>query len=597
MSHITEDLSGKDLKDYRLTEIIGGGGMATVYLGTKKDTTLPRKNSTPRTFAIKVLKRSLIAADATYTERFMQEMENILSLRNAPNTIRIQDYGLDGDYYYIVMEHYTGGTLAEYTSQQGGRLSIEEVITILKDIAPAIDAAHKHDIIHRDIKPSNILFDSNRTAILADFGISRAKEAPHLTQMYSVIGTRAYLAPEVFEGQEADIKSDLYSLGVLTYDLLSGIPPERDTSGKISSWHKSTKPLLETVSVPVARVVNRMIHPQPMVRYNSAMEFVAALEVALSVDESDDSTSSNARYDDGQETLVMDEQQSTYTGETPNPSKPFRREPWQNQWERKRLPCWIVFSLLTILGVGSLILVLMVDAGDEDDNPTRTEVAMRDTTEPLATEGASLTASTLTPTQLITPSKTPTETKTPTPTDMPSKTPTVRPTDSPSATWTPSATITFTSNPTQPEVTPTLLVTMTLVPLESGITPLITNAQYEVCENAGKCPYPSSSTARYTSPQFDNDPVVGITWFNAQAFCRENGGRLPLLEEWLTSSQEMRDKDHREWLALDTNNVLARIEGMVDTTPVRVINIDGVSALWEANDHFNDVSFRCVKDS
>ncbi len=282
MAQVTENLTGIDLGEYKLLDLVAGGGMAVVYLGVKKNVTLQNKHDAePR--AIKVLKRSLANADPTYKDRFFREMQTVKSLLSLPYIVRVYDFGIHGDYYYTVMEYYEGGTLAERASQMGGRIPLEEMVRILKYIAQALDAVHESDMIHRDIKPSNILFDSKNRAILADFGIAKVSGETPLTQVHNVIGTTAYLAPELLNGEEATPASDLYALGVMTYDLLEGLPPQRDTSsiGKLIDWHRSSKPFLTTVPMPVAQIVSRMIHPDPAYRYPTAMTFVQALEDAM----------------------------------------------------------------------------------------------------------------------------------------------------------------------------------------------------------------------------------------------------------------------------------------------------------------------------
>ena len=280
-------LYGMVLGGYTILERIGQGGMASVYLAVKAGSA---ESNGLNKKAIKVLPRIEVEKDPSHGERFRQERENLVKLRNAPHVVRISEYDLEGDWYYIVMDYYGGGTLADRI-EEAGRLSLTELLPLLRDIGAALDYAHRLGVIHRDIKPSNILFDEQNQAVLADFGIARSQEVKaHITNPNFVMGTLTYVAPEVLNRQEATYRSDLYSFGIVTYFALSGqsdeLPFDQDTPWeKVVRWYTRRKPLLSEIRPNIPRavvlVIDKMISDDPGKRYGSAGEFVRALEDAV----------------------------------------------------------------------------------------------------------------------------------------------------------------------------------------------------------------------------------------------------------------------------------------------------------------------------
>src|SRR5690606_29043207 len=196
---------------YRIKSRIGGGGMANVYLGydiiLKWDV------------AIKVL-RPEFANDPEFIERFDREALAATSLAH-PNIVSIYDVGEEGDIFYIVMEYVDGETLKDYVKKHG-KLSVEETIDIMEQLTSAIQYAHENGLIHRDIKPQNILIDRSGKIKVTDFGIAVALSATALTQTNSVLGSVHYLSPEQARGGKATKLSDIYSLGIVFYELVTG---------------------------------------------------------------------------------------------------------------------------------------------------------------------------------------------------------------------------------------------------------------------------------------------------------------------------------------------------------------------------------------
>lgn len=225
-------LEGQVLNDrYKVLKLIGGGGMANVYLGN--DTILQRE------VAIKVL-RLEYANDEEFITRFHREAQAATSLSH-PNIVNIYDVGDEDQIYYMVMEYVDGMTLKQYI-QLHAPVEVEEVIDIMTQITSAISHAHDNGLIHRDIKPQNILIDKYGQIKVTDFGIAVALSATALTQTNSVIGSVHYLSPEQARGGKANRKSDIYSLGIVLFELLTGhLPFSGQSAVSIALKHLQTE--------------------------------------------------------------------------------------------------------------------------------------------------------------------------------------------------------------------------------------------------------------------------------------------------------------------------------------------------------------------
>ncbi len=215
------DLIGRKLGPYEIRDVIGHGGMATVYRAYQ-----PSLN---RFVAIKVL-NTVMAQDTEFVARFRQEALAAGGLDH-PNILRIYDADSFEGRQYIVMAYAPGGTLAQRL-RKGGVLSYDEAADTVAQVADALHYAHRRGIVHRDIKPSNILLDEEGRPLLADFGIAQAvSSGPRLTQTGSSIGTPDYMSPEQAEGRRVDGRSDLFSLGIVLYQMATGkMPFQADTS-------------------------------------------------------------------------------------------------------------------------------------------------------------------------------------------------------------------------------------------------------------------------------------------------------------------------------------------------------------------------------
>jgi hypothetical protein len=257
---------------YELEQTIGTGGMARVYLA--HDRTLDRE------VAVKILTPGL-AADPLFVERFRREAQAAAAL-NHPNIVTIYDTGTTDQTYYIVMEYVPGPNLKEAIRQRGA-LPEAEALGIGAQVAAALEAAHHRRLIHRDVKSHNVLLHPTGTAKVTDFGIARAAGASQLTATNTVMGTAHYLSPEQALHQQVDGRSDVYSLGIVLYEALSGqLPFAGDSlvSVAMQQVHEQPAPLrtlCPDLSPQTETVVMKALAKNPAERYQSAGEMRAAL--------------------------------------------------------------------------------------------------------------------------------------------------------------------------------------------------------------------------------------------------------------------------------------------------------------------------------
>ena len=260
---------------YRLESRLGSGGMSTVHLAF--DERLERH------VAVKLLAEHL-AADPAFVSRFQREALAAARLIH-PNIVQVFDSGLDDhrDQHYIVMEYIEGQSCAEILRERGW-LELDEVLPIVLGACAGLDYAHRKGVVHRDVKPGNLLRGVDRVVKLADFGIAKATEQSSITQVGSVLGTAAYLAPEQGRGEEAGPPADIYALGVVTYQLLSGrLPFEGASLTELAiKQQREPPPRLDTIvaAVPpeLARAVEVAMRIDPRQRYPTAAEMGRAIE-------------------------------------------------------------------------------------------------------------------------------------------------------------------------------------------------------------------------------------------------------------------------------------------------------------------------------
>lgn len=265
---------GSILSDrYEILERRGEGGMAIVYRA--RDRILGRR------VAIKVL-RPQYAADTDFVERFRREAQAAASLSH-PNVVNIFDVGTDGDVHYIVMEYVEGRNLKEILREQG-RLPVAKALDIAEGVCLALETAHEQGLIHRDIKPHNILVTRDGHVKVTDFGIARAASTATLTQTGTVIGSVHYLSPEQAIGRQVGVFSDIYSVGVLLYEMVTGkVPFDGESPVAVALKHLQSDPDSPRRACPdvpeaLEKVILRAMAKEPSQRYGTIGEMLADLQ-------------------------------------------------------------------------------------------------------------------------------------------------------------------------------------------------------------------------------------------------------------------------------------------------------------------------------
>ena len=268
---------------YEIIEKVGNGGMATVYRATDK--------VLKRDVAVKIL-RDEFTTDEEFIRRFEVEAQSAARLTNA-NIVSVYDVGVDGNLYYIVMELIQGKTLKEIIIKEGGPLPWKWSINVAIQIASALEVAHRNNIIHRDIKPHNIIITEDGVAKVTDFGIAKAVSNSTITAFGTTIGSVHYFSPEHARGGLTDAKSDLYSLGVVMYEMVTGkVPFDADTPVSVALKHMQEMPqepieLNPNIPMSVNKIIMKALQKDTNLRYQSATEMLEDLNMCLKNPEGD----------------------------------------------------------------------------------------------------------------------------------------------------------------------------------------------------------------------------------------------------------------------------------------------------------------------
>lgn len=432
---------GRQIGQYVIQSHIQKGGMADVYYALDQGLDRP--------VALKILDPRLTQKDEMFIRRFRREARAVARLRH-PNIVQVYTAGITSDnYYYIAMEYVDGGSLEEKLDElarQGRVWDVADSLRIVRQVASALVAAHRAGIIHRDLKPSNILLRANGEPVLTDLGIAKMTSEKTITRTDELVGTPYYMSPEQVSSQPVDARSDLYSLGMIMYEMLTGTRPfTGNTPWEILSKHMTETPrpveeLRPGIPPAVTLIVHTCLAKNPADRYQSAAELVAALDAVL---------------------------QRDGAGAAP---PPLRTElvppPQEERGKRPRLAILLlVFLFLCLLLAGgataltySPLRARLFPAGAlaaVAATPTSAPPTATASATPLPAATAAPVADTAVPspapsdTPTPPPTETPTETAAPTQTATPTKTPKPTRTATPTQTATPTPTPTS-ANPTGP---------------------------------------------------------------------------------------------------------------------------------------------------
>ncbi len=367
---------------YRIEDRLGSGGMSSVFRAT--DTILER------TVAVKILAEHL-SDDERFVARFRREALAVAKLVH-PNIVQVYDTGNDGGQYYIVMEYVKGKSGAQLLQSQG-TLETDTAVDIGMQACAGLDYAHRHGIIHRDVKPGNLMViggpagGGDMTTKLADFGIARASEQTRITQVGSVVGTAAYLAPEQARGEEATPSSDVYSLGVVLYQFLCGrLPYEGASLAELAVRQQSEQPLhpssySDDVPQSVGDAVLVALDSDPEHRFAAAGELADALRRGLGgVSPEQTSATRVMQDDDTASTRHMPRTESTRRA--PRRAAPRQRRPAPAPPPKQKkkggfarnLAALVAILLLAAVAAGVVVLA----SGSDTGNNTSLEDIVRD---------------------------------------------------------------------------------------------------------------------------------------------------------------------------------------------------------------------------
>lgn len=346
---------------YMIVKHIGQGGMADVYVAL--DTLLSRE------VAVKVL-RGELCSDPIALLRFQREAQASCALIH-PNIVEIYDVGEDHGRHYIVMEYIRGKSLKQLILSRGALL-LEEAVDIMKQLVSATAEAHRKGIIHRDIKPQNVLVKDDGTIKLTDFGIALAQDAMQLTQTDSVMGSVHYLAPELARGENATFKSDLYSLGIVFYELLSGsVPFHGDSPVQIALKHMRDEiPSIRSINPSIPQSIENIILKATVknknFRYSTAQEMMNDLSVCLL---QENRNVQKIEFDEGQDSETrktrLVERLDTADKKTKKPIS--QKEVKSKKQSGGNGYALILMAGLTLLGIFGLISVLVLSGTFNQD--------------------------------------------------------------------------------------------------------------------------------------------------------------------------------------------------------------------------------------
>jgi len=523
-----EDLTGKQLGQYRVLGPLGEGGMAAVYRAF--DPALDRD------VALKVLPRHFVG-DPEFSARFQREAKVIARLQHV-HILPVHDFGQEDDYTFIVMPFIETGTLADLL--KGRPLPLPQILKIISQVGDALSYAHQSGIVHRDIKPSNILIDERGNCLLTDFGVAKMVEATvQLTQTGAIIGTPAYMSPEQIMGERVDGRSDLYSLGVVLFEMATGRQPYRaETPPAVFVKHlhdplPMPRSLNPDIPEAIERVILKTLAKQPTGRFQTATDLVKALEAAIL-----ETTRPAAQVPERNrsELATLAEETSDLEIEPPSsppppkvplrpPSTPDRPPPTKQAplfprwgWALAALGILVGIAIVAIIGF-FLIRLLPGLGGTPAAGLAEPQVSMTATPQPVRQAT----------TTLASPTQPPAETAAPLPILGSTQ---ISPEDGMVLLYVPAGEFLMGASPSDPDASDSekprhqvLLEAFWIDRTE------VTNRMYRLCVNADEC-NPPERRSSFDDPNQADQPVVWVSWPGAEEYCQWAGRRLPTEAEW-----------------------------------------------------------------
>jgi formylglycine-generating enzyme required for sulfatase activity/tRNA A-37 threonylcarbamoyl transferase component Bud32 len=524
----------KELGKYEILKEVGRGGFAVVYKA--RDTTLDR------VVALKVL-RPHVAEDNTFVRRFKQEARTAAGLYH-PHIVTIYEVSEEAGQHYLAMAFLPGHTLDERLAAAEGPLPLEKTVSILEQVASALDAIHQRGLVHRDVKPTNVIVDDTGQATILDFGIARAADGTQLTTTGAVMGTPQYMSPEQAEGEGIDHRSDVYALGVVAYQMCTGQAPFDAVSPLVVlrlHADKSPPPPRELnphLPVEVERVLLKALAKEREERYQSAGELARALREAMEAAERSMRREEQLgeRYEQlkavvatqdwgevvalGEQIQALDPNYRDVADLVEQGRKHLRRpkHPTVPAWAWGAGVAGLFLVILVVLGMAVVPRLLETISTTPETTP---EFPIEAPTEPFAlSEGGTW----------------------------------IRPADGMVMVYVQAGEFQMGSDDSDVNYALHLcneerddcdrewfeyeqpVHTVALGSFWIDQTE-VTNAQYRRCVEAGGCEPPSSRTSStrdeyYGNSGYDDYPVIWVSWYQARAYCEWAGARLPTEAEW-----------------------------------------------------------------
>jgi serine/threonine-protein kinase len=589
------------LGKYEIMEELGRGGFGVVYKA--------RDKILERLVAVKVLHPNLIN-DPSFVSRFRQEA--IFSARfDHPNLVPVFDFDQAEGLYYLVMGYMPGGSLKQLLKKEGA-LPEDRAIQILSQVGSGLAYAHRKGVIHRDLKPANILFDAENEARVSDLGFAKALRSDSSASMSmsgGMIGTPAYMAPEVWRGNLASERSDLYSLGCILYEMLTGeVLFEGETPAMAMTKHLIEGPRFrQDLSEPWKSLLLKSLAMDPKERFQSAEAMLAAIArrrrpepelypgafqppAAQPAQDAHPAPMPRVLPSQARQGFSLPPEPRKSVQAQAKPSLPNQQgmgpasqpAPKQPNQKKRKLPVGKTDSRKWIIGagIGLLFMIFGVLGFMLLNAQKQTAILPPATDTPVPTQ-------THTPT--LTKTSTPLPTKTSTPTITPTPTPGVgstliRESDDMTMVYVPAGKFEMGSEDGYSNEKPVHTVELSAYWIDKYE---ISNAQYARCVAAGSCTAPRSSKSRqrksyYGNPEYDNYPVIFVDWDQASTYCQWAGGRLPTEAEW---EKAARGTDGRTWPwgNGNPNCDLANYSGCVEDTSLVDAHQDGASPYGALN--------------